>query len=703
MEAQESGEMMEYVDEANFAMDGLRPGQPLRIRRASLVSLLSICGTMQRRRLLRTHGMVKPVLDAVLSVPTDDPPTALAAAALLYVMAGDGQDEDFFDSSDCIQFLMKLLGTCHPPLYEKKISSLGSKLLGLGSKLRTSKVERSCTGIDQGGAHVVDKVNYLLSSMKGLGDGNLKPDDQSACLPTDTLSSQWLALLTLEKACLSTVVLEDNAGSVRRVGGHFKERLRELGGLDALCELAASCFLNLREIVKMNWHTSIRLQKDDLSMEGSHGVGMLLRCLKVMENVTFLSENNQKHLLEMNVLRTRSDLPHTFVAIVVGTINTVSELILEKRSCRHRIDIEKQKIKPYEGVLSGRPQKTRISNTEAKESMGNIHTKRRSSRHEKATSVQKVTVGKSADPFDFHESDWSAEQDSLQMKSFKKQRMQDVLKEDLDSSSFEYNFSDEKVLGNGDDGDMHVTSKERMDNDAQEKVLLECLLSAVKVLMNLTNDNDLGCRQVAASGGLDAMASLITEHYPSFLSVSNRGVQRERFTEKGSNDQDLDLLVVILGVLVNLVEKDCRNRERLASLNVEGSYLTPDSRIELNNNGMIRLLCSIFLSKEGSGKAVESIGCKFTPEVDPESKLKQGLQEAEDMILEAYSALLLAFLSKESFTIRSAIAQHLPNGNLNTLVPVLERFLAFHLSLNMLSAETHAAVKDVIESCKIAL
>lgn len=58
MEAQEFGEMMEHVDEVNFALDGLRKGQPVRIRRASLVSLLSICATTQQRRLLRSQGYV---------------------------------------------------------------------------------------------------------------------------------------------------------------------------------------------------------------------------------------------------------------------------------------------------------------------------------------------------------------------------------------------------------------------------------------------------------------------------------------------------------------------------------------------------------------------------------------------------------------------------------------------------------------------
>lgn len=56
METQEFGEMMEHVDEVNFALDGLKKGQQVRIRRASLISLLSICGTLQQRRLLRAHG-----------------------------------------------------------------------------------------------------------------------------------------------------------------------------------------------------------------------------------------------------------------------------------------------------------------------------------------------------------------------------------------------------------------------------------------------------------------------------------------------------------------------------------------------------------------------------------------------------------------------------------------------------------------------
>lgn len=79
--------------------------------------------------------------------------------------------------------------------------------------------------------------------------------------------------------------------------------------------------------------------------------------------------------------------------------------------------------------------------------------------------------------------------------------------------------------------------------------------------MNLTNDNPEGCRQIAACGGLEVLSSLIAGHFPSFCSILSKP---NLATDKQSNtqltDQELDFLVAILGLLVNLVEKDGRNR-----------------------------------------------------------------------------------------------------------------------------------------------
>lgn len=99
------------------------------------------------------------------------------------------------------------------------------------------------------------------------------------------------------------------------------------------------------------------------------------------------------------------------------------------------------------------------------------------------------------------------------------------------------------------------------------------VLSSVQVLMNLTNDNPLGCRQIAACGGLHTIVSLIISHFPSFDCCFGKfGIQKEsalstkqpndgcHLNNKQLNDYELDLLVALLGLLVNLVEKDSQNR-----------------------------------------------------------------------------------------------------------------------------------------------
>ncbi|MCO5548529.1 hypothetical protein L7F22_001989 [Adiantum nelumboides] len=664
LEAQESGEMMEHVDEANFAMDGLRPGQPLRVCRASLVSLLSIFGTRQRRRLLRTHGMVRPVLDAVLTVPTDDSATALGAAALLYVIAYDGQDEEFLESPACIRFLLKLMAPASSLPQDKRLSLLGSRLLALGSHSKPIKVETDSAMLDKGGILLVNKVKHLLSTMKGQNDGIFKLDSLGAPFAGGVLSSESLVLLTLERACLSTLVLEDSAGSVRRVGGYFKERLREFGGLNAVCELAACCFTTLKKIKSnMDYH-----QQNELLNE-SKGAGLLLRCLRVMENVTFLSENNQKFLLDMILSNSGVESPRTFLEVVIETINKLSGY-LSLRGCRKLAT---------QGEQTHNSTKMQALNQPGKVSS-------QSGLAESTRSRQNLKDCAFKGSFDFDDDlDYSKHCNE----SRTKQKSQTLTKKESLK-------------------DMSATEVDLQKTEYCENLVEDCLLSAVKVLMNLTNDNELGCRRVAIVGGLDAMASLIVRLFPSFHSSPSNlegevGETPQKFikaSQTGSKDQDMDLLVVVLGVLVNLVEKDTKNRGRLVSMNTEMFNSDSLTCVTCKEHGIIKLLCSIFLSKEGAGRAIESSKGNPVSEVDVESSLKQGQQEAEDMIVEAYSALLLAFLSKESSNVRSTIAQHLPEKNLGALVPVLERFLEFHLSLNMLSPETHDTVREVIESCK---
>lgn len=86
--------------------------------------------------------------------------------------------------------------------------------------------------------------------------------------------------------------------------------------------------------------------------------------------------------------------------------------------------------------------------------------------------------------------------------------------------------------------------------------------------MNLTNDNPIGCQLIAANGGLEAMSMLIAGHFPSFSSTpsfaqlkdTSLRTEEDHLCDRLLNDHELDFLVAILGLLVNLVEKDSQNR-----------------------------------------------------------------------------------------------------------------------------------------------
>ncbi|CAM6009739.1 unnamed protein product [Sphagnum balticum] len=775
LEAQESGEMMEHMDEANFALDGLRPEQPLQIQRASLQSLLSLCGSIQCRRILRTHSLVKPLLDAVVALPTDDPPLALAAAAVLYFLALDGQNEELFDSTGCVQFLMRLLGSSLPQPPKKSLFSIGNKLAGLGARMKTGNA--GMAALDQGGAAVVAEVHELFAREEKTDNSQ---DEGCGYLLGQELTAKWLALLTLEKACLSTVVLEDTSGAARKVDGCFKERLRELGGLDIVCNLAASCLKvmgilqDALEGEETEQSKRIRDFKALEKCEKNGGVGMLLRCLRVIENVTFLSELNQRHLLELRLPRQKRDAPVSFIGLVISTIKMLSDIETNSRghffkhdsagattnqwkaiagfSSLPDLEYESSDLmktspskslfrfrKPVQNLVrpsSSMAQKCSdaISNGKPLMEQMLVHARSQDAQElvslscsswfsKRHTKPQKVSLLKrkestgmedSQDPFAFDEVDLDfCFEEGSKKKGRKTGKVLQL--EEVGDATRASRERGENSVANKDDGNVEgsFSSESCREASSYEAVYTDCLLSAVKVLMNLTNDNPVGCFQVAACGGLGVIASLLVAHFPNPQSGPQAEGQEERLggVQHGSSemlkgkggqaDQHLDLVVVALGVLCNLVEKDEGNRAHLATLEVElPSYVILKEGSVWHDSSMIALLCALFLSKHGAGEAANAVEEKIAMETDIEAKFKQGEREAEDMIVEAYAALLLAFLSRESDRARLAIAQFLPGDDLTVLVPVLEQFVAFHLSLNMLSQEAHDVVKDVIDSCR---
>ncbi|CAN1810716.1 Wings apart-like protein 1 [Linum perenne] len=681
MEAQEYGEMMEHVDEVNFALDGLRKGQPVRIRRTSLLSLLTICGTAQKRRLLRAQGTVKTIVDAVLGLSFDDTPSNLAAATLFYILTSDGQDDHMLESPSCIHFLLKLLKPVPSVATEDKTRNIGSKLLALR---RDSNVLRDTSKLlDSSSSAILAKVDEILVSSKviksqcGDNKGIERPE----------LTPKYISLLTMEKACISRIALEDTSGMVRKMDGNIKEKLRELGGLDAVFEVAMSC------------HSVIESAQDVLVLPS---LVMLLKCLKIMENATFLSKENQDHLLVMKRNSDSHGCRISFAKLIISVIKILSGIYLSSFTVDSNgvICISSSESDCYitEVIQSERSSHTRREATTTTTEDNNLlkmrvrsslfssssETSRSSNGTVPATKDSVYELSDSEDPFAFDDDDdldlskW----DILSGK--RKSRTSAVIKPVREREIDPY-----VMKLQGESSNSERDSNSIFPDEECFTLLSECLLTSVKVLMNLTNENPVGCRQVAACRGLETMSSLIADHFPLFDSPSYR-------SEGCLTDQELDFLVAILGLLVNLVEKDGQNRSRLASASV--SFANSQGSEEDSRGDVIPLLCSIFQAHRGNGDQSEQGN---VIQWDDEEAMLEGEKEAEKMIVEAYAALLLAFLSTESKSTRDSISNCLPDQNLSVLVPVLERFVAFHLSLNMISPETHKAVKEVIESCRV--
>ncbi|KAL6544792.1 hypothetical protein OROMI_023654 [Orobanche minor] len=727
METEESGEMMKHEDEVNFALDGLKMGQPLSIRRASLLSLLSICGTVQQRRHLKIHGMAKTIIDALMGLGFDDMPSNLAAAALVYILTIDGQDDHLLNSPNCIRFLIKLLKPLSPSTVKEKALPIGSKLLSLCKNV--GFIQESAKGKDYSSDEIMLKVREILVNCK-----EMKPrDDSDGGIEEPELNPKWIILLTLEKACSSSISIEDTSG-IRKTGGKFKEKLRESGGLDAVFEVARKCHSVMENLMMMIFNVTLTLKwpsffvwvyivvgdewmeksptfaMDSIDILGLESLVLLLKCLKIMENALFLSNDNQCHLLGMKGKFDGQRAPRSFTKLVLSVIRILSGVSLLRRRPSSSQDEKMGCVSYGNGHLGGlcgmeltsqesftqKDQrqiiKPRVGPAQVSADALLLRLKVESSQEgfcsgtsRSSDIVAPITISDDSemDPFAFDEADIEPSKWDVLSGSSTKSLSHDSSR----AGGSRYVYENHSVLlssqQESNDVDYHSYSQEAscssvVDED-KSNLLADCLLTAVKVLMNLTNDNPEGCRQIASCGGLEILSSLIAGHFSSFstsLQHVDSGLSSKsspRVNQRNNTpltDRELDFLVALLGLLVNLVEKDGRNRSRLAAAtvslpNVEGS----DSE---DHSDVISLLCSIFLVNQGTSVAA---GEETYLSWEDEDSILQGEKEAEKMIVEAYAALLLAFLSTESQNVRNAIAECLPNHNLKTLVPVLERFL----------------------------
>ncbi|XP_074113898.1 cohesin release factor wings apart-like [Cotesia typhae] len=247
---QESGEFQEFNDDVEYILDTLRENNPNATRCLSAIRLASKCMAPAFRMHVRAHGTVAKFFKA-LHDATKDQSLGLCTATVMFVLSQDRLAMDL--DRDCLELMLSLLES--DASHKDALDDCGLSR----TELQKNK----------------EKVRQLCADIQA--EGHAKH------LNLDNITVGQLAMETL----LSL--------TSKRAGEWFKEELRELGGLEHIVKTITDCyrFIKASNVTRTGWSEPLldKLRKVD-------------RCLRVLENVTHMNEENQVYLLnyEMGIL-----------------------------------------------------------------------------------------------------------------------------------------------------------------------------------------------------------------------------------------------------------------------------------------------------------------------------------------------------------------------------------------------------------------
>lgn len=236
---QEIGEFQEMDDDVEYLLDALQPNIQVATRCLSALQLASKCMTPSFRMHVRAHGIVPKFFKALGDAP-NDPCLGLCTAMVMFVLSQDTLNMDL--DRDSLELMLNLL-ECDG----------GHKQLLQDSATNKQQLEKK------------QKVRELCEEIQSQG--------KSIHFNLDNITVSQLAMETL----LSL--------TSKRAGEWFKEELRELGGIEHIMKTVCECCQQITDYVQ-EW-TEPLLEK----------LNKIERCLRVLENVTQLNEENQKYIL----------------------------------------------------------------------------------------------------------------------------------------------------------------------------------------------------------------------------------------------------------------------------------------------------------------------------------------------------------------------------------------------------------------------
>ena len=238
---QEIGEFQEMDDDAEYILSALQSDNPNSTRCLSAIQLAAKCMTPGFRMHVRAHGTVMKFFKALKDAHNDQG-LGLCTAAIMFVLSQDTLNMDL--DRDSLELMLNLLDMDHKTNAESSCLS--------SNQLKKNK----------------QKVKEFIEEIQSQG--------KAKHINLDSITVGTLAMETL----LSL--------TSKRAGEWFKEELRNLGGLEHIIETICECCRVISDYV-VDWTDDLlsRLKKIE-------------RCLRVLENVTQMNEQNQKYILGYN-------------------------------------------------------------------------------------------------------------------------------------------------------------------------------------------------------------------------------------------------------------------------------------------------------------------------------------------------------------------------------------------------------------------
>lgn len=247
-EVLESGETQDFMDDIEYLLENLKDDQPMSIRALSTIQLAGRCILPAFRMHLRAHGTVTKIF-SLLHDACSNSCLALGTAAMMFMLSRDRLNMDLDKES---LHLMLKLNEVDMPRYGEDVDGTEEEAVEDSSELQKCR----------------SRVQEMLVQLQR--ETKAKQIDLGF-VSTGNLAMESLLSLTS-----------------RRAGEWFKEELRQLGGLDHFVETVNHCVGNIKGDLASNLDNYTPCLKK------------LDRCLRVLENITFMNSDNQTYLVAYN-------------------------------------------------------------------------------------------------------------------------------------------------------------------------------------------------------------------------------------------------------------------------------------------------------------------------------------------------------------------------------------------------------------------